>query len=189
MRGTPGLGADGYVSVWPRPAATDERSALPAPYPVRPVDDSFFETAPLVIPVSVDLDATPAEVWEALGSDRMWSWFPPLDRLRWLTARPHAQGAVRVLRVARLFTIEEHFYRWEEERRATFHVVSSTRPVLRALAEDFLLEPTATGTRLTWTMALDTGPRGARLLRHLAPLLAAGNKLAISGIRKILRRG
>jgi len=161
---------------------------LPAPYPVRPVDDSFFETAPIVTKVAVDLDATPAEVWEALGSDRMWSWFPVLDQLRWLTPRPLGEGAVRVLRVARLFTIEEHFYRWEEERRATFHVTSSTRPALRALAEDFLLDPTPTGTRLTWTMALEPKLPGAGLPRWLGPLLAPGNKLAIGGIRKILPR-
>jgi hypothetical protein len=159
-------------------------------HPVHPVDDSVFETAALVIPVTVDFDAPPAAVWEALGSDAMWSWFPPLDRLRWLTSRPHAAGAVRVLRVARLFTIEEHFYRWEEGRRATFHVVASTRPVLDALAEDFVLEPTATGTRLTWTMALDPKLPGARLLgRLLVPLLRRGNRLAIAGLRKILPSG
>jgi carbon monoxide dehydrogenase subunit G len=163
---------------------------LTTPHPVRPVDDSFFETAPLVIPVTVELDASPAAVWEALGSDRMWSWLPVLDRLRWLTPRPLTQGAVRVLRVARLFTIEEHFYRWDDERRATFHVTSATRPVLNALAEDFVLEPTATGTRLTWTMAVDPKLPGARLLgKLLGPLMRPGNKLAIAGIRKILPRG
>ena len=155
-------------------------------HPVRPVDDSFFETAPLVVKVAVDLKATPADVWEALGSDEMWSWMPLLDRLRWLTPRPHATGAVRVLRVARLFEIEEHFYRWDQGRRATFHVTSSTRPVLRALAEDFVLDPIPEGTRLTWTMAVEPRLPGGRLLRWLAPLLAPGNKLAIGGIRKIL---
>ena len=159
-------------------------------HPVQPVGDSFFGTAPLAIPVTVELAATPAQVWEALGSDAMWSWLPVLDRLRWLTPRPLTEGAVRVLRVARLFTIEEHFYRWEEERRATFHVTSSTRPVLNALAEDFVLEPTASGTRLTWTMALDPKVPGARLLgKLLGPLLKAGNRFAIGGIRKILPRG
>ena len=160
-------------------------------HPARADGDAIFETAPLVIPTTIELAATPAEVWEALGSDEMWSWFPPLDRLRWLTARPLAEGAVRTIRVARLFTLEEHFYRWEDERRATFHVVSSTRPVLNALAEDFLLEPTAGGgTRLTWTFALDPKLPGARLLGRLAaPLLRAGNRSMISGIRKILPRG
>jgi hypothetical protein len=161
---------------------------LTAPHPVRPVDDSFFQTAPLVVKVSVDLNATPGEVWEALGSDRMWSWLPLLDRLRWLTPRPHKEGAVRVLRVARLFEIEEHFYRWQDGRRATFHVTSSTRPVLHALAEDFVLDPISSGTRLTWTMAVEPKLPGASLLRFLAPLLAPGNKLAIAGIKKILPR-
>jgi hypothetical protein len=162
-----------------------------APHPVSPVDDSFFETAPLVIPATVELDAPPAAVWEALGSDEMWSWLPVLDRLRWLTPRPLTQGAVRVLRIARLFTVEEHFYRWEEERRATFHVVSATRPLLDALAEDFVLEPTPTGgTRLTWTMALAPKPAVPGWLgKLLVPLLAPGNKFAIGGIRKILPRG
>jgi carbon monoxide dehydrogenase subunit G len=160
-------------------------------HPVRPVDDSFLETAPLVIPATVELDAPPTAVWEALGSDRMWSWLPVLDRLRWLSARPLSEGAVRVLRVARLLTIEEHFYRWEDERRATFHVVGQSRPVLAALAEDFVLQPTANGgTRLTWTMALE--PRvsvPAWLARLLVPLLKPGNRIAIGGIRKILPRG
>jgi hypothetical protein len=157
-------------------------------YPVRPVDDSFFDTAPLVIPVTVDLEATPGEVWEALGSDRMWSWLPVLDRLRWITPRPHKPNAVRVLRVAKLFEIEEVFYRWEDGQRATFHVTKSTRPVLNALAEDFVLEPIPTGTRLTWVMAVEPKLPGAGLLRFLVPLLKPGNKIALAGIKKILPR-
>lgn len=157
-------------------------------YPARATGDAIFETAPIVVPVTVELPAPPAAVWEALGSDAMWSWFPPLDRLRWLTARPLGEGAVRTIRVARLFTLEEHFYRWEEGHRATFHVVSVTRPVIDALAEDFLLEPTAGGgTRLTWTFALDPKLPGARTLGRLAaPLLRAGNRSAIAGLRRIL---
>lgn len=157
-------------------------------YPARADGDAIFETAALVIPVTLELDATPAQVWEALGSDEMWSWAPVLDRLRWLTPRPLGEGSVRAIRVARLFTLEEHFYRWEEGRRATFHVVGVTRPVLNALAEDFVLEPTASGgTRLTWTFALDPKLPGAHLLARFAgPLLRAGNRSLIAGIRKIL---
>ena len=161
---------------------------MTAAHAVRPVDDSFFEHAPLVIRSTVDLDAPPAEVWEALGSDRMWSWLPVLDQLRWVTPRPLVEGAVRTLRVAHLFTIEERFYRWEEPRRATFHVTSSTRPVLRALAEDFLLEPTGAGTRLTWTMALEPRlPLPRPLGRLLSLLLRPGNTWAIGGLRRLLR--
>jgi hypothetical protein len=154
-------------------------------YDLPPIDDAFFERAPSVVPASVDLDAPPARVWEALGSDAMWSWAPIIDRVTWLT--PHGVGAIRRLRLLKVNTIQEEFYRWEEGRRATFRVTQQTRPLLNGLAEDFLLDPLDGGarTRLTWTMAIDlkgvpAPPKG------LLPALVKGNAAAIGGIRKIL---
>src|SRR3954447_9336249 len=124
------------------------------------IDDAFFQSAPLVVPAAVELDATPAQVWDALGSDAMWSWAPIIDQLVWLSPRPQTVGAVRRLRLLRLTTIEEEFYRWEPARRATFRVTRQSRRLLDGLAEDFLLDPLDGGrrTRLTWTMAV--APRG-----------------------------
>ena len=158
-------------------------------YMLQPVDDAFFETAPIVIPASVELDASPDQVWEALGSDAMWSWAPIIDQLVWTTGRPQTVGAIRRLRLFKAVTIEEEFYRWDVGRRATFRVVAQSRRMFDGLAEDFLLEPAAGGgTRLTWTMAV--APRGlpgaAAAGRVLGPALARGNALAIGGIRKIL---
>lgn len=154
-------------------------------YTLELVDDAYFSTAPLVIPAPVELDAPPARVWEALGSDAMWSWAPIIDRLTWLT--PHGVGCVRRLRMFGVNTIEEEFYRWDEGVRATFRVVAQTRPLLNGLAEDFLLEPLDAGarTRLTWTMAIDVKglPAPPSFLR---PGLVKGNVAAISGIKKIL---
>lgn len=158
------------------------------PHAVRRVDEQFLTSAPVIVRATVDLDAPPAAVFEALGSDRMWSWMPVLDRLRWLTPRPLGVGAVRVLRIGKFVEVEEEFFRWEDDRRATFCVTSSSRPALKALAEDFALEPTSRGTRLTWTMALDPGLPGARVLgRVLGPMLTPGNRWALGGIRKIIR--
>jgi hypothetical protein len=158
-------------------------------YMLKPVDDAFFEDAPIVIPASVELDASPDQVWEALGSDAMWSWAPIIDQLVWTTGRPQAAGAIRRLRLFKAVTIEEEFYRWDVGRRATFRVVAQSRRMFDGLAEDFLLEPGPGGsTRLTWTMAVS--PRGlpgaAAAGRVLGPALARGNALAIGGIRKIL---
>ncbi len=158
-----------------------------ASYALRPVDDAFLDDAQIVIRSIVDLAATPAQVWEALGSDRMWSWLPVIDRLEWLTPRPHAAGCVRRLRLGKLLVVDEEFYRWDVEQRATFRVTAQNRNVLDGLIEDFVLEPSAKGTTLTWTMAL-TPRRGQRLpLGLLAPLLRPGNAAAIGGIKKIIR--
>jgi hypothetical protein len=157
------------------------------PYTLPEIDDSFFDEAPIVVPASVDLDASPAQVWEALGSDQMWSWAPIIDRLVWVTPRPQAPGAIRHLRLVKAVTIEEEFYRWEVGRRATFRVTQQSRRFFDGLAEDFLLEPKGAGTRLTWTMAVaPRGLPGAAGARRLAPALAKGNAAAIGGIRKIL---
>jgi hypothetical protein len=156
-------------------------------YTLKPIDDAFFQSAPLVVPASVELDATPARVWAALGSDEMWSWAPIIDQVTWITPRPHAAGAVRRLRLLKVNTIEEEFYRWDDERRATFRVTRQSRPLLDGLAEDFLLDPLDGGarTRLTWTMAI--GLRGVPAPpKALLPALAKGNAAAIGGIRKIL---
>jgi hypothetical protein len=156
-------------------------------YKLPPIDDAFFATAPLVVPAVVDLDAPPARVWEVLGSDEMWSWAPIVDELVWLTSRPQTVGAVRRLRLLKVNTIEEEFYRWDDGRRATFRVTHQTRPMLDGLAEDFLLDPLDGGarTRLTWTMAIApkrlpgfAAGRGAALVK--------GNALAIGGIKTIL---
>jgi Polyketide cyclase / dehydrase and lipid transport len=154
-------------------------------YTLKLVDDQFFTDAPLVVPAPVELDAPPARVWEALGSDAMWSWAPIIDRVTWLT--PHGVGCVRRLRLLKVNTIEEEFYRWDEGVRATFRVVAQTRPLLNGLAEDFLLEPLDGGarTRLTWTMAADFRGLPAPP-KALLPGLVKGNSAAIAGIKKIL---
>jgi hypothetical protein len=158
-------------------------------YALDPVDDGFFATAPIVVPTTVELDADPGRVWDALGSDEMWSWAPIIDRLEWRTPRPLSGTPIRRLRLAGLATIEEEFYRWEAPRRATFRVTHTTRPILRGLAEDFKLDPLDDGrrTRLTWTMALrpkgDLSPAAGR---RIAGAIAPGNAFGLAGIRKIL---
>jgi hypothetical protein len=160
------------------------------PYALDPIDDRFFEQAPIVIPATVQLAATPEQVWEALGSDAMWSWAPIIDQLVWVTPRPQAAGAIRRLRLLKFVTIEEEFYRWEAPHRATFRVTEQSRRVFGGLAEDFLLEPSANGTSLTWTMALAPRLPGAAAAGGMAPAraLARGNALALGGIRTILAR-
>jgi Polyketide cyclase / dehydrase and lipid transport len=155
-------------------------------YALKPIDDGWFETAPLVVPATVKLDAPVERVWEALGSDAMWSWAPIIDRVGWITPRPHAAGSIRRLRLLGLNTIEEEFYRWEVNRRATFRVTHQSRPMLDGLAEDFSLEPLpGGGTALTWTMAI--GLKGMPAPpAFLKPLLVQGNAAALGGIRTIL---
>jgi hypothetical protein len=158
-------------------------------YALPEIDDRFLTEAPIVVPAVVELAATPEQVWEALGSDAMWSWAPIIDQLEWITPQPQAPGAIRRLRLLKAVTIEEEFYRWEAPHRATFRVTQQSRRLFDGLAEDFLVEPTPGGARLTWTMAVAPRklPAGAAAAR-LVGVLSKGNAAAIGGIRKILPR-
>lgn len=159
---------------------------MPA-YPLRHVDDEFLRDAPLVVRSSVQLKAQPDAVWEALGSDEMWSWLPVVDQLEWQSPKPYAAGSIRRLRLGKLVTVDEEFYRWDEGKRATFRVVGQSRKVLDALIEDFVLVPSEGGTELTWTMAASPLKGRGLPLGLLAPVLRPGNTLAIGGIKKLLR--
>lgn len=159
---------------------------MPA-YPLRPVDDSFLDEAPIVVRSTVGLDATPSQVWAALGSDEMWGWLPIIDNLEWRSPEPKAAGSIRRLRLGKVLTVDEEFYRWDVDRRATFRVVGQSRRMLDGLIEDFVLTPTAKGTDLTWTMAVSPIKGRGLPLSPLGKLLAPGNTVAISGIKKLLR--
>lgn len=152
---------------------------------LEPIDDSFLRTAPLVATAVVELPNSPDQVWEALASDQMYSWAPPIDNLRWLTREPREVGCVRELRLGKLITVREEFYRWEPAVRSTFRVTHTSHRLFTGLAEDFLLDKRADGgTTLSWTMAV--APRGPRPPRALAQLLVPGNRRVIAGITSIL---
>lgn len=54
---------------------------------------------------------------------------------------------------------DERFFRWEEGRRQSFYALETNLPLFRALAEDYLIEPTSeTACRFTWTIAIEPHP-------------------------------
>ena len=132
-------------------------------YPLEPVDERFFTTAPYVYSFPVDLDVTPERVWQALTSDEsLAAWRLGVRGLRWLDPRPFGVGTRReVVLPLSAMTIREEFFRWDEGKRYSFFVREANRRVLRLFAEDYVVETTPTGSRFTWTIAL-TPARWAR---------------------------
>lgn len=52
--------------------------------------------------------------------------------------------------------LKERYFRWEEGRRHSFYVLETTNPMLRRLAEDYLVEPTGDSScRFTWLIAVE----------------------------------
>ena len=120
---------------------------------------------------SVELPVPPERMWAALTAD-----YTPASRialvtgLRWTSPRPFGVGTTREVRLLRLITARERYYRWDEGRRKTFTGVQSSVRGLRRLAEDYVVESTPTGSRFTWTLALEPSPALKPLLRLTSPV-------------------
>jgi hypothetical protein len=139
------------------------------------VDESFFSTAPHVYRFPVELNVSPERVWESLVSDGSLADWGMGIKLRWTSPRPFGVGTTReVVLPLGLMTVRERFFLWEEGRRYTFYVESSDRPMIKSFAEDYVVEKTASGSRFTWTIAIEPAPKFRALVAAGGPL----NKLA-----------
>lgn len=153
---------------------------------ITPSDESFFTTADFVLPATIDLPHSPAQVWDALTDDRLGAWMAVVDRARWSDPPPRSRGARRTMRLLRCITIDEEFYIWDERRRLGFRALDLRPRVARAWAEQAQLDPLPNGgTRLTYTIAID-----APILRlipgFLTPVAAAASRRMLRGIQTVL---
>ena len=122
----------------------------------RPVDASFFETAPMRFRHEVDLDAAPAKVFVIFDDENSWpKWFHAIHKVEWTSPRPHGVDSIRTVTLATA-TLFEHFFCWEEDRRCSFYLTGTSVPLAHALAEDYLLEEVAPGkTRFTYRVGIE----------------------------------
>jgi hypothetical protein len=143
-------------------------------FPSQPVDETFFETAPMCLRGKFEIPQPAAEVWADLTSEHPLGWCRILQDVSWTSPRPFGVGTTRTAKA--LFgtnVLHEHYFRWDEGRRQSFYVVESTTPMFRRFAEDYLVEPTSeTSCRFVWTIAAE--PKGA------ARIATPGNKLILT---------
>jgi hypothetical protein len=130
----------------------------------RPVQDArFFDEAPVRL-VGQFAIARPAEaVWADLTGEDPLAWCRIIDRITWTSPRPFGVGTTReVVALKGLNVFQERFFRWEEGRRKSFTVVKASAPLVRAFAEDYLVEPAADGASctFTWTVAYEPSLAG-----------------------------
>jgi hypothetical protein len=138
-----------------------------------PVDESFFETAPVRMAARFEVARPAAEVWGELTGERPLYWCRILQDVHWTSARPFGVGTTREVKAlwgANL--LRERYFRWEEGRQHSFYVVESSAPLAKRFAEDYLVEPTGEAScRFTWRICFEPQP--------LAIPTVPGNKLLL----------
>jgi uncharacterized protein YndB with AHSA1/START domain len=147
-------------------------------------DDDFLEAAPFRYVNSVDLPVPPEQTWAALTADEtLVSWTPLVTGLRWTSPRPFSVGTTREVTILWMIAARERYYRWEEASRMTFAAVQTSVPALRRLAEDYVVEPTPMGSRLTWTLALEPHRKLSALLHLTSPITSRIIRGVAHGLR------
>jgi hypothetical protein len=129
-------------------------------FPTQPVQETFFDTAPLRVAEAFDVPRPAAQVWEELTVDNPLSWCRLLRDITWTSPRPFGVGTTRTARtIGNANVLHERFFRWEEGRRQSFYVLEANVPFFRRFAEDYLIEPRSeTSCRFTWTIAIEPHP-------------------------------
>jgi hypothetical protein len=120
-----------------------------------PVDESFFETAPVRMKAHFEVARPAAHVWGELTGEEPLHWCRILQDVSWTSPRPFGVGTTREVKALwGANVLREHYFRWEEGRQHSFYVVEASAPLAKRFAEDYLVEPTGEGScRFTWTIA------------------------------------
>lgn len=148
--------------------------------PLATSGDTFLKSARFRYEHQVEIAAPPEWVWKVLTGDALVRWAYLFTGLRWGSPPPIGVGSIREVTVLEVLTARERFLRREETKRFTHTVVEASLPGLRRAAEDWIIEPTPSGSRVTWTLAVEARPL-------VTPLVWAGSPLTRFLQRRVTR--
>ncbi|MFF9897013.1 MULTISPECIES: SRPBCC family protein [Streptomyces] len=133
------------------------------PRQLRPVELEFLATAPVRHVFAREVAAPPETVFQALAVDvAQWpAWFTSVTR-----ARPTRGGTGRVVHLQGGVRFEETILAAHAPERYAYRVDVTNAPGVRALAEEWHLEPAGSGTRVRWTFAIEPRRLARPLFRH-----------------------
>lgn len=142
----------------------------------------WIDSAPVRVERSVEIDASPADVWKHVADHVRWpEWFTALDRVD-ITGMPTGVGGERRVTAQRL-PIDEVFTAWDVNEHFAFAATSSRLVFLTTLAESVRLEPTDSGCRVVYRQGLQ-GRRGVGfVVRQLGTRMATGLEEGLAGLK------
>ncbi|WP_327685468.1 SRPBCC family protein [Streptomyces sp. NBC_00467] len=134
------------------------------PRRLHPVELDFAESAPVRLVFTGDISASPEAVYRALAEDVTdWpAWFDAVS-----SAVPTRDGAGRDVKLKGGIFFSETVMATDPHERYAYRVDTTNAPGLRALLEEWAITPTAQGSRVRWTFAVD-GPAPVRALLRLS---------------------
>lgn len=152
-------------------------------YPCEPVDAAFIQSARFRFSNSVEIPATPEQLFEIFEEADAWPrWAKVITKVVWTSEPPYGPGTTRTVHMLGGLLGDEVFLAWEPGQHMSFRFVACSTSLVTAFAESYDVVPTAGGCRLTWTLAL-TGKGATNIsLAVLRPVLNVGFRLFLRNL-------
>ncbi|OHV04104.1 SRPBCC family protein [Mycobacterium talmoniae] len=153
-------------------------------YPCERVEVGFTETAPYRFSNSVELAITPEQVFEVLADAKSWPhWATVITKVIWTSPEPRGAGTTRTVHMRGRIIGDEEFLIWEPFSRMAFRFNECSSKAVAAFAEDYRVEPTPTGCRLTWTLAQKPAGPARLVMPIVSPLLNLAFRRFLTNLR------
>lgn len=139
------------------------------------VDAEWAASAPVRFDSTVEIPATPETVFDVLvDADALPKWAKVVRHARWTTGEPYGIDSERTVKMVAGLTGYERFLVWERGERLVFRFDATSSSTLSAFLEDYRLERTPTGCRLTWIVGMAPRTAPAKLgVKAGRPVVAA----------------
>lgn len=134
-------------------------------FPCEPVGLELIDTARFRSTNSVDLSITPGQLWQVLEEEESWPRWSYVTRMTWTTPRPLGVGTTRAIETSVEGHVIDEVIAWHPQAHLAFRVNATSADTEGASVEEFRIEPTPRGCRLTWTLAHD--PKNPPLMAKL----------------------
>ena len=124
-------------------------------HPRDPVGLELINTARFRTTNSVDLPITPSQLWQVLEDAEAYPQWSYVTRMSWTSPRPVRVGSTRAIDTRVGGHVIDEVIACHPQVHLAFRVNAVSAPSEGASVEEFRIEPTAQGCRLTWTLAHD----------------------------------
>ncbi len=131
-------------------------------YQCEDVGLEFFDEAPTRYAASVEIAATPDEVFDAfLDADAWTRWAWPITKVEWTSGFPIEVGSTRTVYMRGGLIGYEEFIAYEQGVRMAFRFNEASTQGVQAFAEDYRVTDLGAGRcRVDWTMAMKNARQG-----------------------------
>jgi Polyketide cyclase / dehydrase and lipid transport len=155
-------------------------------YPCERAGLEILDDAPFRSRNSIDLTLSPQQVWEVLASVETWpQWYRLITKAAWTSPAPHRVGSTRALELVAGMAATEEVIVWNLYHHMAFRLTESSRQNTGASVEEFRIETTEHGCRLTWSTARRPRKPPSLLMRIYArPVIKRSTRRQTKRLRK-----